>query len=186
MPSAPKPAARTPRVGNNPFSSAQPVQPARSRVHRHLVRVRRGPVCRRATCRRVPAARHPAAHRVKVALGLGPAAPGPVLVLVAPAQVRAVAPAVAAVAATTAAAQAVVAAVLVAVAVPRQGTRISRPARRRRRRWRRTAGPARRSRRRLRSPRWRAQAWSQVEAAEAAGIRLDAGAGRRWRAAAAR
>ena len=65
------------------------------------------------------------------------------------------------------------------------GCRLSRPSRWRRR-WRRTARSARRSRRRVRSSRRRAEAWPQVEAAEAPGIRLDAGAGRRWRAVAAR
>ena len=186
-PSAPKPAARTPRVGNNPFSSAQPVD---------------RPIPRPQAPR--PGAPRPGAPRPGMSPGNMPPRPGGAAP-VRPSRWRPSRPGGArpgpggrGPGAGTG-------------GRPGGagggggnyrgggagggggarwwrwcpgGCRLSRPSRRRR--WRRTPRPARRSRRRIRSSRRRAQAWPQVEAAEAPGIRLDAGAGRRWRAAAAR
>ena len=184
-PSAPKPAARTPRVGNNPFSSAQPVD-------RPIPASARSPA--RSRC---PAAGAP---RPGMSPGNMPPRPGGT----SPGSRR---PSQAGHASRPRRPWSRCG----RRRSPRRcrwwrrsnyrggggggvrrrwwrrarGCRLSRPPRWRRRR-RRTARSARRSRRRVRSSRWRAEAWPQVEAAEAPGIRLDAGAGRRRRAAAAR
>ena len=159
-----KPAPRTPRVGNNPFSSAQPVERAIPRS--------RHPTGRTATRRRSPTPALPQAICLHVRPARGPAAPA--VRAVAPGRQQAVVPVV--LVAAAAVVPVVAVAVTTAPADPAAVTRWRRRTSRRRRlsrssrrRW--SSRSAWRCGWRVRSPRRRAQARPQVEAGDAPSTR---------------